>query len=76
MDWARDEVGLGPGDRVGGHASLAFDLSTFDVYATAAAGAVAATVAVAAAQAAAAARQRQRQGRRRRRWRRRLKYIL
>lgn len=37
--WAVAETALTGADRLGGHASLAFDLSTFDVFAAAAAGA-------------------------------------
>ncbi|MDP6946138.1 MAG: AMP-binding protein, partial [Myxococcota bacterium] len=37
--WAVAETHLASSDRVGGHASLAFDLSTFDVYGAAASGA-------------------------------------
>lgn len=37
--WAAAEVGLVTGDRVAGHAGLHFDLSTFDLFAAAAAGA-------------------------------------
>ncbi|MBE1501819.1 amino acid adenylation domain-containing protein [Amycolatopsis lexingtonensis] len=39
--WAADEVGLKPTDRVGSQAALTFDLSTFDLFSTAAAGACA-----------------------------------
>ena len=37
--WARDEVGLTDMDRVSGHAPLHFDLSIFDIFATASVGA-------------------------------------
>lgn len=37
--WAADEVGLVATDRVGSQAALTFDLSTFDLFSTAAAGA-------------------------------------
>ncbi|MGO3327673.1 AMP-binding protein [Gordonia sp. (in: high G+C Gram-positive bacteria)] len=39
--WAAESVGLASDDRVAAQASLTFDLSTFDVFATAAAGATA-----------------------------------
>ncbi|MGB0589498.1 MAG: AMP-binding protein [Myxococcota bacterium] len=39
VDWAVEEVGVKPTDRLGGHAALSFDLSTFDVFAACAAGA-------------------------------------
>ena len=39
IEWARETSGLTSRSRVGGHASVAFDLSTYDVFATAAAGA-------------------------------------
>lgn len=37
--WATDYFGMGPDDRVSGHAPLHFDLSTFDLFGTFAAGA-------------------------------------
>jgi acyl-coenzyme A synthetase/AMP-(fatty) acid ligase len=37
--WAVEEVGVTATDRLGGHAALSFDLSTFDVFAACAAGA-------------------------------------
>ena len=39
VDWAREEYGLRPNDRLANHAPLHFDLSTFDFFASAAAGA-------------------------------------
>lgn len=39
VEWARNYFGLEPGDRISGHTSLHFDLSTFDVYGTLSAGA-------------------------------------
>ncbi|MCK2241829.1 MULTISPECIES: alpha/beta fold hydrolase [unclassified Crossiella] len=37
--WAVGELGLGPADRIGSQSALGFDLSTFDLFATALAGA-------------------------------------
>ena len=39
VEWARDEVGLTPDDRLSSHAPFHFDLSTFDLFSSAAAGA-------------------------------------
>lgn len=38
VEWAVDEFGLGPGDRVSSHAPLHFDLSVLDLFATCMAG--------------------------------------
>ncbi len=34
VDWAVDNFGLGPDDRLSGHTALTFDLSVFDIFAT------------------------------------------
>src|SRR5437764_1169402 len=39
VDWAVDEFGVGPDDRLSNHAPLNFDLSTFDIHGAFAAGA-------------------------------------
>jgi amino acid adenylation domain-containing protein len=39
IDWARQELGVSPADRLAGHAPLHFDLSVFDLYAAFASGA-------------------------------------
>lgn len=40
VEWAGDLCELAPGDRVSNHAALSFDLSVFDIFATARAGAL------------------------------------